>query len=140
MRQRRTRKTRCGATKGQPHETSDSLERFTRNGLRGYQVFLDMQGIEVLEGDVWGHRKDLDEYFTVEDANHIGGDPRPGCQRHHNGRRGQSDSEEGQDRPRPDQLHRQDQDYRLSPDVVPDHPPFAIFWYREIISFDFAPA
>ncbi|MCU0637516.1 MAG: DUF1699 family protein [Methanothrix sp.] len=32
------------------------------------QVFLDMQGIELLEGDVWGHRKDLDEYFTVEDA------------------------------------------------------------------------
>jgi hypothetical protein len=32
------------------------------------QVFLDMQGIEMLEGDVWGHRKDLDEYFTVEDA------------------------------------------------------------------------
>ena len=31
-------------------------------------VFLDMQGIELLEGDVWGHRKDLDEYFTVEDA------------------------------------------------------------------------
>src|SRR5512137_474858 len=32
------------------------------------QVFLDMQGIELLEGDVWGHRKDLDEYFTVEDS------------------------------------------------------------------------
>jgi hypothetical protein len=30
------------------------------------QVFLDMQGIELLEGDVWGHRKDLNEYFTVE--------------------------------------------------------------------------
>ncbi|MDD1763051.1 MAG: DUF1699 family protein, partial [Methanothrix sp.] len=30
--------------------------------------FLDMQGIELLEGDVWGHRKDLDEYFTVDDA------------------------------------------------------------------------
>ena len=30
-------------------------------------TFLDMQGIELLEGDVWGHRKDLDEYFTVED-------------------------------------------------------------------------
>jgi hypothetical protein len=30
-------------------------------------VFLDMQGIELLQGDVWGHRKDLDEYFTVED-------------------------------------------------------------------------
>jgi hypothetical protein len=32
------------------------------------QVFLEMQGIELLEGDVWGHRKDLDEYFTVEDT------------------------------------------------------------------------
>ena len=32
------------------------------------QVFLDMQGIEMLQGDVWGHRKDLDEYFTVEDS------------------------------------------------------------------------
>jgi len=28
--------------------------------------FLEMQGIELLEGDVWGHRKDLDEYFTVD--------------------------------------------------------------------------
>jgi hypothetical protein len=32
------------------------------------QVFLDMQGIELLEGDVWGHRKDLDEYYTVAEA------------------------------------------------------------------------
>ncbi len=31
------------------------------------QTFMDMQGIELLQGDVWGHRKDLDEYFTVED-------------------------------------------------------------------------
>lgn len=31
-------------------------------------VFLEMQGVELLQGDVWGHRKDLDEYFTVEDA------------------------------------------------------------------------
>ena len=31
------------------------------------QVFMDMQGIELLQGDAWGHRKDLDEYFTVED-------------------------------------------------------------------------
>jgi hypothetical protein len=44
------------------------------------QVFLDMQGIEMLEGDVWGHRKDLDEYFTVGDF-HVGGDSRPGRQR-----------------------------------------------------------
>ena len=32
------------------------------------QVFLDMQGIVLLEGDVWGHRKDLDEYFTVDET------------------------------------------------------------------------
>ena len=32
------------------------------------QVFLEMQGIELLEGDVWGHTKDLDEYYSVEDA------------------------------------------------------------------------
>ena len=32
------------------------------------RVFMDMQGIELLQGDVWGHRKDLDEYFTIEDA------------------------------------------------------------------------
>jgi len=31
------------------------------------QTFMDMQGIELLQGDVWGHRKDLDEYFTVDD-------------------------------------------------------------------------
>lgn len=32
------------------------------------QVFLEMQGIDLLGGDVWGHRKDLDEYFTVGDS------------------------------------------------------------------------
>jgi len=32
------------------------------------QVFLEMQGIELLGGDVWGHRKDLDEYYTVDEA------------------------------------------------------------------------
>ena len=31
-------------------------------------VFLEMQGIELLGGDVWGHRKDLDEYYTVDNA------------------------------------------------------------------------
>ena len=30
--------------------------------------FLQMQGIDLIEGDVWGHRKDLDEYYTVEDG------------------------------------------------------------------------
>jgi hypothetical protein len=35
---------------------------------KAIDVFLDMQGVKLLEGDVWGHRKDIDEYFTVEDA------------------------------------------------------------------------
>jgi hypothetical protein len=32
------------------------------------QVFLDMQGIELAEGDVWGHRKDLDDYFSIDES------------------------------------------------------------------------
>ena len=35
---------------------------------KAIEVFLDMQGVKLLEGDVWGHRKDIDEYFTVEDS------------------------------------------------------------------------
>ncbi len=31
------------------------------------QVFLEMQGIELLEGDSWGDRTCLDEYLTVDD-------------------------------------------------------------------------
>jgi hypothetical protein len=34
---------------------------------KAIDVFLDMQGVKLLEGDVWGHRKDIDEYFTVPD-------------------------------------------------------------------------
>jgi len=35
---------------------------------KAIHVFLEMQGFELLQRDVWGHRKDLDEYFTIEDA------------------------------------------------------------------------
>lgn len=42
-----------------------SYQKTMSNAIR---VFLEMQGVELLEGDVWGHRKDLDEYYTVEDA------------------------------------------------------------------------
>jgi hypothetical protein len=31
------------------------------------KMFLDMQGIELLEGDVWGHRKDINEYSEVSE-------------------------------------------------------------------------
>ena len=30
-------------------------------------LFLEMQGIDLLEGDVWGHRKDIDEYYVVDE-------------------------------------------------------------------------
>ena len=42
-----------------------SYQKTMSNAIK---VFLEMQGIELLVGDVWGHRKDLDEYFAVEDA------------------------------------------------------------------------
>ncbi len=45
-------------------QTPSSYRKTMSNAIG---VFLDMQGVELLEGDVWGHRKDLDEYFTVED-------------------------------------------------------------------------
>jgi hypothetical protein len=41
-----------------------SYQKTMSNAIRG---FLKMQGIELLEGDVWGHRKDINEYFTVPD-------------------------------------------------------------------------
>lgn len=34
---------------------------------RAGQMFLEMQGVDIIEGDVWGHRKDIDEYYTVDD-------------------------------------------------------------------------
>ena len=32
---------------------------------KSIELFLEMQKIQLLEGDVWGHRKDLNEYYTV---------------------------------------------------------------------------
>ena len=39
---------------------------YMRTMSNAINELMDMQGIELLKGDVWGHRKDLDEYFTVE--------------------------------------------------------------------------
>jgi hypothetical protein len=30
------------------------------------KMFLEMQGISILEGDVWGHRKDINEYSEIK--------------------------------------------------------------------------
>jgi hypothetical protein len=32
---------------------------------KSVQMFLVMQRIQLIEGDVWGHRKDLNEYYTI---------------------------------------------------------------------------
>ena len=40
---------------------------YRRTISQAIQVFLDMQGITLLEGDVWGHRKDIDEYYIVDE-------------------------------------------------------------------------
>jgi hypothetical protein len=32
---------------------------------KSIEMFLGMQRIQLIEGDVWGHRKDLNEYYTV---------------------------------------------------------------------------
>jgi hypothetical protein len=29
------------------------------------KMFLEMQRIQLIEGDVWGHRKDINEYYTI---------------------------------------------------------------------------
>ena len=32
---------------------------------KSIEMFLEMQRVQLLEGDVWGHRMDLKEYYTV---------------------------------------------------------------------------
>ncbi len=34
---------------------------------RASEMFVAMQGIELIEGDVWGHRKDINEYYTIDE-------------------------------------------------------------------------
>jgi len=38
---------------------------YTATISKSIEMFLEMQKIQLLEGDVWGHRKDLNEYYTV---------------------------------------------------------------------------
>lgn len=32
---------------------------------KSIEMFLEMQGVQLIEGDVWGHRKDINEYYTI---------------------------------------------------------------------------
>jgi hypothetical protein len=38
---------------------------YKRTVSRAMEMFLEMQKIQLLEGDVWGHRKDINEYYNI---------------------------------------------------------------------------
>jgi hypothetical protein len=38
---------------------------YRRTVSRAIEMFLEIQKVELLEGDVWGHRKDINEYFII---------------------------------------------------------------------------
>ena len=35
---------------------------------KSIEMFLEMQRIQLIEGDVWGHRKDLNEYYNISSS------------------------------------------------------------------------
>ena len=38
---------------------------YLRTVSRSMEMFLEMLGIELMEGDLWGHRKDICEYYEI---------------------------------------------------------------------------
>ena len=38
---------------------------YKRTISKSIEMFLKMKRIQLIEGDVWGHRKDINEYYTV---------------------------------------------------------------------------
>lgn len=40
-------------------------ESYRRTVSKAIEMFLEMQKVLLLEGDVWGHRKDLNEYYSI---------------------------------------------------------------------------
>jgi hypothetical protein len=38
---------------------------FKSTASKSIELFLDMKRIQLIEGDVWGHRKDLNEYSNI---------------------------------------------------------------------------
>ncbi|HJH29161.1 MAG TPA: DUF1699 family protein [Methanosarcinaceae archaeon] len=41
---------------------------YRRTVSKSIEMFIDMQNIKLIEGDVWGHRKDINEYYTTSPA------------------------------------------------------------------------
>ncbi len=40
-------------------------QSYRRTVSKSIEMFLGMQRIKLIEGDVWGHRKDLNEYYSI---------------------------------------------------------------------------
>jgi hypothetical protein len=40
-------------------------QSYRRTVSKSIGTFLDMQRVQMIEGDVWGHRKDLNEYYDI---------------------------------------------------------------------------
>ena len=38
---------------------------YMRTVSKSIEMFLQMQRIQIIEGDVWGHRKDINEYYAI---------------------------------------------------------------------------
>ena len=38
---------------------------YMRTVSKSIEMFLQMQRIQLIEGDVWGHRKDINEYYSI---------------------------------------------------------------------------
>jgi hypothetical protein len=41
---------------------------YRRTVSKSIEMFMEMQDIKLIEGDVWGHRKDINEYYTISPA------------------------------------------------------------------------
>ncbi len=41
---------------------------YRRTLSKASEMFLTIQGVELVEGDVWGHRRDIDEYYDIDDG------------------------------------------------------------------------
>jgi hypothetical protein len=38
---------------------------YMRTVSKSIEIFLQMQRVQLIEGDVWGHRKDINEYYAI---------------------------------------------------------------------------
>ncbi|HHV23816.1 MAG TPA: DUF1699 family protein [Methanosarcina sp.] len=38
---------------------------YRRTISKSIEMFIEMQRIQLIEGDVWGHRKDINEYYVI---------------------------------------------------------------------------